>query len=319
MDFKKLLKRPARLQVDPGSADSNTSAPQGTIYNIWYQRWSGGDSSNKGRPTTNSPYRVNILKDTGYTRAQGSLNICIYFARGCCDRGSTCQYWHRLPTGEDFKIPTMDCFGRDKTSTYQEDMGGVGLFKRYNPTLFVAGLSGLKDLESHLSKVFGEFGPIEKVRVLHGKGCAFIRYRWEVLAQFAKEAMQAQSLGGGEILQIKWAHEDPSAEARKEEQNRVNNEAIELVKGLLKQQVNDETEQSNDETEQDKDETGHGDDDNYEENDSKRPLSDDETALVIKKKRTSTFFNPETLNKLRSSNIKISPDLQSRINRILQS
>lgn len=318
MDTKRLLKRPARLQVD-ADAIENEQAPQGTTYNIWYQRWSGGDSSNKGRPTTNSPYRVNIAKDTGYTRAEASLNICIYFARGCCDRGPSCHYWHRLPTAEDVKVPTLDCFGRDKTSSYQEDMGGVGLFRRYNPTLFVTGLSGLKDLESHISKVFGEFGPVEKVRVLYGKGCAFVRYRWEVLAQFAKEAMQAQSLGGGEILQIKWAHEDPSAEARKDEQNRINNEAMELVKGLLTEE---------DQTHETKHQDGivetvfDADSENekgYRNEAGKRELTDEETPVTKRRRVQSTFFNPETLAKIRSSKIKISPDLLARISKILES
>ena len=34
--------------------------------------------------------RVNIKTDAGYTRADGSGNkfICVYFARGCCPKGS---------------------------------------------------------------------------------------------------------------------------------------------------------------------------------------------------------------------------------------
>lgn len=59
------------------------------------------------------------------------------------------------------------------------------------------------------------------VRVLHGRGCGFVKYRNEANAQFAKEAMGSQSLDEGETLNVRWATEDPNPKAIVEERKRV--------------------------------------------------------------------------------------------------
>jgi hypothetical protein len=48
------------------------------------------------------------------------------------------------------------------------------------------------------------------VRVLQYRSVAFVTYALEVSAQFAKEAMACQSLDGDEILNVRWATEDPN-------------------------------------------------------------------------------------------------------------
>jgi hypothetical protein len=223
--------KPARLQVDPDTIPDDDKPPQtGTVFNIWFLKWSGGESSN--RSYVNLKFRVNIAKDAGYTKAtKGPL--CLFFARGCCYRGKKCQYLHRLPLDTDYILPTQDCFGRDKTSEYNDDMDGVGSFNRTNRTLYVGGLHMNKDIENILTKHFLEFGDIEKIRVLHSKSCAFLTYRLESQAQFCKEAMQNQSLDGNEVLYIRWASEDPNPNAQKEEKRRLESIAIDTVKNLL--------------------------------------------------------------------------------------
>ncbi|RWA13544.1 hypothetical protein EKO27_g1573 [Xylaria grammica] len=78
---KKIIrkKRPARPQVD--SAFVNSEHPQtGTIFNIWYNKWSGGDREVIAK--TAAKGRCNIQKDSGYTRADkvaGSY-FCLFFA-----------------------------------------------------------------------------------------------------------------------------------------------------------------------------------------------------------------------------------------------
>merc|ERR1712000_275030 len=70
--MKKIIrkkKRPARPQVDPSTMKSEPPPQTGTIFNIWYNKWSGGDREDKYLSKTAAAGRCNIAKDTGYTRA----------------------------------------------------------------------------------------------------------------------------------------------------------------------------------------------------------------------------------------------------------
>lgn len=139
---KKVLRkkrRPARPQVDPSTFKTEPPPQTGTIFNIWYNKWSGGDREDKYLSKTAAAGRCNVAKDTGYTRADsipGSY-FCLFFARGICPRGRDCEYLHRLPNTYDIYSGNVDCFGRDKHSDYRDDMGGVGSFMRQNRTLYV--------------------------------------------------------------------------------------------------------------------------------------------------------------------------------------
>ena len=61
---------------------------------------------------------------------------------------------------------------------------------------------------------FGEFGPMESVRVLKPKGIAFVTYKLRCTAEFAKEAMAEQSLDNDEQINVRWAYDDPNPRAQ---------------------------------------------------------------------------------------------------------
>lgn len=125
------------------SASINISL--GTIFNIWYNKWSGGDREDKYLSKTAAKSRCNVSKDTGYTRADSTPGsyFCLFFARGLCPRGQDCEYLHRLPSTYDLYSGNVDCFGRDKHSDYRDDMGGTGSFMRQNRTLYVGKFPGI--------------------------------------------------------------------------------------------------------------------------------------------------------------------------------
>lgn len=201
--------------------------------NSWldrYNKWSGGDREDKYLSKTAAAGRCNVVKDSGYTRADkvtGSY-FCLFFARGIwyvttkkrqvhgllirnSPKGQECEYLHRLPTIHDIFNPNVDCFGRDKFSDYRDDMGGVGSFMRQNRTLYIGRIHVSDDIEEIVARHFQEWGQIERVRVLTSRGVAFVTYSNEVSylfeifwcsilishtqanAQFAKEAMAHQS------------------------------------------------------------------------------------------------------------------------------
>lgn len=181
-----------------------------------------------------------IATDAGYTKADktaGGAFFCLYFARGLCTRGKNCEYLHRLPTVTDIFPPNLDCFGRDKFSDYRDDMGGVGSFLRQNRTLYIGRISVTDDIDELVATNFAEWGEIERTRVLNNRGVAFVTYLNESSAQFAKEAMAHQSLNGGdagdEVLNVRWATEDPNPLAQVREKRRLEEQAAEAIRKLL--------------------------------------------------------------------------------------
>jgi len=228
-------KRPARPQVDPSTIKSEPPPQTGTIFNIWYNKWSGGDREDKYLSKTAAAGRCNIAKDSGYTKADkvtGSY-FCLFFARGICPKGQECEYLHRLPGIHDMFNPNVDVFGRDKHSDYRDDMGGVGSFMRQNRTIYVGRIHVSDDIEEIVARHFAEWGQVERIRVLNTRGVAFITYSNEANAQFAKEAMAHQSLDHNEILNVRWATADPNPMAQAREVRRIEEQAAEAVRRAL--------------------------------------------------------------------------------------
>ncbi|GME91119.1 unnamed protein product [[Candida] boidinii] len=254
-------RKPARLQVDPDTIDADSKPPQtGEVFNIWYNKWTGGERNGKSM-LTHALHRCDVKRDSGYTKADkncppNSLNntnfICLYFARGTCCNGKSCEYLHRLPSNIDIFSSTVDCFGREKFSGYRDDMAGIGSFSKVNRTLYVGRIDSMENnVEARVNKAFGEFGDIERVRIIKDKRVAFVTYRLESQAQFAKESMYGQSLDKNdqeEALNIRWANEDPDPKARRREQEILEKNALETA-ALLLETLKRKNEQQNNEEE----------------------------------------------------------------------
>ena len=241
----KRKRRPARPQQDPSTFKTEPPPQTGTIFNIWYNKWSGGDREDALSSKHQAKGRCNVALDSGYTRADkvpGSY-FCLFFARGLCPRGSDCEYLHRLPNsrigkdGEsglgDIFPSNVDCFGRDKFSDYRDDMGGVGSFMRVNRTLYIGRIHVSNDIEEVVSRHFQEWGQVERIRVLPSRGVAFATYTHLANAEFAKEAMAHQSLDNNETLNVRWATVDPNPVAQKREARRVEEQAAEAIRRAL--------------------------------------------------------------------------------------
>ena len=166
---KKIIRRkrrPARPQVDPATIKSEPPPQTGTTFNIWYNKWAGGDR--EAYQQTKARGRCIMATDSGYTRADGTPGsfFCLRFARGQCPKGQDCDNLHRLPGAYDLFGPNVDCFGRDKFSDYRDDMGGVGSFMRQNRTIYVGRIHVTDDIEEIVARHFAEWGQIERSRRL---------------------------------------------------------------------------------------------------------------------------------------------------------
>lgn len=228
-------RRPARPQIDPSLLSSEPPPQTGTVFNIWYNKWAGGDREDSYLSKTHAKGRCNIRTDSGWTAADktpGSF-FCLFFARGICPKGHECEYLHRLPGTFDIFNSNIDCFGRDKHSDYRDDMGGVGSFLRQNRTLYIGRITVSDDIEEVVARHFQEWGEVERIRVLTGRGVAFVTYVNEANSQFAKEAMAHQSLDGEEILNVRWATVDPNPLSQKREAARIDEQAAMAVRKAL--------------------------------------------------------------------------------------
>jgi hypothetical protein len=200
-------------------------------YNIWYHKKAGRRA--RGSSKVAAKTRCVGARDSGGTRGSDAraLTFCLHFARGCCVRGHACHYLHRVPCAVDENELEARCdiFGRERHATDREDMGGVGSFTSDSRTLYVGGLAGgakagvrggASPLRDALSRQFGEWGRVESLRVFPGH--AFVTFVLRACAEFAREAMQNQSLGVGDgsnaprlapILNVRWATDDPNPRA----------------------------------------------------------------------------------------------------------
>jgi len=239
----KRKRRPARPQQDPAMFKTEPPPQTGTIFNIWYNKWSGGDREDAFSSRHQAKGRCNVALDSGYTKADkvpGSY-FCLFFARGLCPKGQDCEYLHRLPNSRlgkegglgDIFPSNVDCFGRDKFSDYRDDMGGVGSFMRVNRTLYVGRIHVTDDIEEVVARHFQEWGQVERIRVLPSRGVAFVTYVHLANSEFAKEAMAHQSLDHDETLNVRWATVDPNPVAQKREARRVEEEAAEAIRRAL--------------------------------------------------------------------------------------
>ena len=239
----KRKRRPARPQQDPSTFKTEPPPQTGTIFNIWYNKWSGGDREDALSSKHQAKGRCNVALDSGYTKADkvpGSC-FCLFFARGLCPKGQDCEYLHRLPNSRlgkegglgDIFPSNVDCFGRDKFSDYRDDMGGVGSFMRVNRTLYVGRIHVTDDIEEVVARHFQEWGQVERIRVLPSRGVAFVTYAHLANSEFAKEAMAHQSLDHNETLNVRWATVDPNPAAQKREARLIEEQAADAIRRAL--------------------------------------------------------------------------------------
>ncbi|KAK9763602.1 Pre-mRNA-splicing factor [Basidiobolus ranarum] len=236
----------ARRQAQPNQGGvlkkfMDASEQQGE-YNIWYNKYTGGDRwSRKARERATT--RCNIERDTGITKGaeMGEQTcFCWHFAKGFCVKGYECQFLHRLPQEGDQDLGnSVDIFGRERHASHRDDMGGVGSFNSESTTLYVGGISAnCKNIVETVRKHFTEWGEIVEpsmyfnifksmlniclnksiVKVLYSKYVAFVMYKRRQNAEFAREAMMNQSLDNNELLNVRWATEDPNPRVQEQKQ-----------------------------------------------------------------------------------------------------
>jgi Torus domain/WW domain len=216
------LKRPARVQSTEDLRKFQRLEGANEL-NIWYGKYQGEHWSNKLGKSELAKTRCNPDVDCGYTKSarlgQGGAgevgDYCLFFARGACTKGPVCSHLHLIPSARD-----------DAASEVTKDVFGVGSINDECRTLYVGGIAKkpsintdnkdeLKaEMAKHITLFFQEFGEVEVVNYIPRLSIAFVRYRYRANAEFAREAMDHQTLGNGDVLNLRWAYEDPNPTAK---------------------------------------------------------------------------------------------------------
>lgn len=246
----------AKVQVSESDLPSSVPPQTGLTFNIWYNKWSQGQN---GQERFVNPFRLEPQLHSGITNGdkEGNAFFCLYFAKGMCCLGKKCAYKHHIPQDEDIqklslKTDVLDCFGREKFGDYRDDMGGVGSFRKNNRTIYIGGLMGAlnnktlkpSQIESRLRFMFSRLGELDRIRFIESKNCAFVTYRYQANAEFAKEVMSNQTLltvsdkewderKEGTGLLMKWANDDPDPASKQREQDYSKKMAFEVLGKLL--------------------------------------------------------------------------------------
>mmetsp|Transcript_21061 Transcript_21061/g.31490 ORF Transcript_21061/g.31490 Transcript_21061/m.31490 type:complete len:291 (-) Transcript_21061:184-1056(-) len=187
--------------------------------------------------------------DTGWTRADepgAELSyFCSFFAKGICNGGHDCRYYHRLPSVRDCIAldPAHDIFGRERYASHRDDLGGVGSFNSECRTLFVGELrfdrkdpsNAVRKVEEELMHEFGKWGQVEELRVIPSKAIAFVRYAYRGFAEFAKVAMADQRLGLANCIRVKWGLDDPNPKTKRKREEETRQEVREAIDQALVQ------------------------------------------------------------------------------------
>ncbi|EDQ86907.1 uncharacterized protein MONBRDRAFT_33553 [Monosiga brevicollis MX1] len=233
-------KRPARVQVeDTGRQYMSAEHTTGGNYNIWYNR---DFSEGRHRQVDRGPAetRCDSAKDAGRTRGSNNSQayLCYRFARGCCHLGEKCSFLHDIPSEEFEKdIPvSRDCFGRDRHETNRDDRGGVGSFSatpQVQRTLYIGRVGRAGNTPENIRKHFGEWGELDDVRCFPDRGFAFVRYHLRTAAEFAKVAMAQQAVSGRDVINIRWASEDPNASAYNKQMEEARQQLINAIENKL--------------------------------------------------------------------------------------
>ena len=221
-DFK-LFQRPAKQQVTIDELQRHAYNQGDESFNIWYGKFAT-DRNERYNPTPiPASYRCKPLEDAGYTSANYQTDyICIFFARGCCAWGARCTYLHHIPGEfEESRLPAaVDIFGRQRHAFHKDDRQGVGSFLEDCRTLFVSGLGWGEDSETgnidpsetiaeQIAYAFAEFGLLEDIKIVKRKGIAFVRYKYRVNAEMARESLHAQCIDqSSPVITVRWAFKD---------------------------------------------------------------------------------------------------------------
>ncbi|KAG0057772.1 Pre-mRNA-splicing factor [Gryganskiella cystojenkinii] len=133
----------------------------------------------------------------------------------------------------------MDVFGRERFNDHRDDRGGVGSMQSDSRTLYVGRIHQDLNMQDTVEKHFKLWGEVERIKILKEKGVAFVTYQSRLNAEFAKEAMANQSLDHGEIINIRWATEDPNPKAQATNKRK----AVEMTRQAIESRLPDSVKQ----------------------------------------------------------------------------
>ncbi|EGG13874.1 CCCH-type zinc finger-containing protein [Cavenderia fasciculata] len=151
-----------------------------------------------------------LARTTPYHK-RTAANVCSYFLRGDCNRGTTCSFKHI--SAEDLKQEQPGAGGIFDTDNGGGALNGDGTRTKTAPrppadrsisTLFLANVDPDQVTESDLRSSFLSFGNIRSIKLLHDKKCAFVVFEKRDAAESAVQQLFGNLQFGDCSIKINW-------------------------------------------------------------------------------------------------------------------
>ncbi len=205
-EYEAQLERPAPIQVTKEQLESKRVDLSGEayegLYNIWHYKRPGLDKETED--IVKNVFRCEPSEHVGATRADLApppMRFCLFFARGCCSKGSECEYLHRIPdkAHQAHIEESHDAFGRPRFG-----WRGAELTTEVR-TIRIDNLpSNRPELANRLKYYTGMYGEVAEFSYIPSMNVCFVEYRCRAQAEFAKEALTGNNVGDDECLHVKW-------------------------------------------------------------------------------------------------------------------
>jgi hypothetical protein len=124
-------------------------------------------------------------------------------AQGAAGYNAYYNYGNAYPAASQTLSSCFSRFDDSPSSGYTQPQDMVG---QASHTVWVGGLP-IGTTEQELRNLFGQFGCIDNIKMLHEKNCAFVRFSEIAEAYHAHTKMQGQFIGGQQ-LKLGWGKPD---------------------------------------------------------------------------------------------------------------
>lgn len=154
-----------------------------------------------------------LSRRTPYYR-RNLAHLCSFYAAGTCNRGALCPYRHEMPqTGELAHQNIKDRYygQNDPVAKKMLRRAEESTSERMPPpkdqtitTLWVGGFDDSSITEGELRTKFYTYGELASIRMVEGKGCAFVTYLSRQSAEDAARGLSNRLVINGQSMRLAW-------------------------------------------------------------------------------------------------------------------
>jgi pre-mRNA-splicing factor RBM22/SLT11 len=159
-----------------------------------------------------------LKKTTPYYR-RNLPHLCSFFAKGSCNRGKLCPYRHEMPVDgplahqniKDRYFGQNDPVAQKMLGKFKDKAGSLEPPEDRSITTLWVGHMDPSHTEQQLRAKFSPHGELASIRVIQGKGCAFVTFKRRTECEKAASALHGNLDLDGINLRLAWGKKQSKA------------------------------------------------------------------------------------------------------------